>query len=105
MLKATIDPYTNLYKKLKDCFTDQETISISQKMVSYDALSIAEKLYYDLTTFYVVEFQKNSEARDVFKILLTSSSSSFTEEEKTLLLEKLYVKVRPLDYYKKKYWR
>ena len=104
MLKASIDPYSNLYKKLKCCLTDQDTISMCQKMVSYDALSIAEKLYYDLTNFYVIEFKKDSEARDVFKILITSPECLLTEEEKTFLLTNLYVKVRSIEYYKKRYW-
>ena len=104
MLKTTVDPYSQLYQTLKKCLTNQKTIAICQKMVSYDALSIAEKLYYDLTTFYTVEFEQGSEARDVFKILVASPDYSFSEKEKNILVRDLYVKIKPLDYYKKKYW-
>jgi len=104
MLSIIIDPYSPLYKSLKDCFTNTEAINVCQKMVSYDAISIAEKLHYDLTTFYKIEFEKQSEARDVFKILVASSDYSFSEKEKGIFITNLYVKIRSLDYYKKKYW-
>ena len=54
MLKTTIDPYSPLYKTLKDCFTNVETIKICQKMIGHDAVSIAEKLHYNLTNFYTI---------------------------------------------------
>ena len=104
MLKTTIDPYSQFYQTLKNCLTNQETISLCQKMVSYDALSIAEKLYYDLTNFYTIEFEKYSEARDVFKILVASPNSSFSQQEKDILFKDLCIKVKDINYYKKKYW-
>lgn len=104
MLKTTIDPYSPLYKTLKDCFKNPETINLCQKMVGNDAVSIAEKLYYDLTNFYTIQFDKNSEARNVFKILVASEDYSFSEKEKNIFITDLYVKIKTLDYYKKKYW-
>lgn len=104
MLKTTIDPYSPLYKTLKDCFTNQKSIHLSQKMIGNDALSIAEKLYYNLTNFYTVEFEKDSDARNVFKILVASEDYSFSEKEKDIFVKDLYVKIKHIDYYKKKYW-
>ena len=104
MLKTIIDPYSQLYKTLKISLTNRKMISTSQKMLGCDAFSIAEKMFYDLTNFYTIQFEKESEARNIFKILLASPDLTFSEKEKDILARDLYVKIKPLNYYKDKYW-
>ena len=103
MLKTTIDPHSQLYITLKDCFTNQKSINLCNKMLSHDAQFIIQKFHYDLINFYSIEFKKNSEAEDVFKILVASEDYIFSEKEKGLFMKDLYVKIKPIEYYKKKY--
>lgn len=103
MLKIAVDPYSQFYKTLKNCLSNETTIKICEKMVSQDSKFIAQKLYYDLINFNYIEFEKDSEARLVFKILVASEDYIFSEKEKDLFIKHLYVKVRSMDYYKSKY--
>jgi hypothetical protein len=103
MLKTTIDPYSQLYKTLQHCFSNQDSILLCQKIISYNALSIAEKLLYDLKNFYIIQFDQNSESKHVFEVLLSSPDYSFSEQDKNILIRDLHVKFEPVDFFKKKH--
>lgn len=104
MLKLKVDPYSHLYQTLKTCLTDSKAIKFAQKVTGQTAISVAEKLYYNLINFYTIEFEENSQTRDIFKILVASSPDAFSEKDKNLLLTSLYVKVKDFEYYQNKYW-
>lgn len=99
-----IDPYSDLYKKLKAIFNDKNHIIIAVKNSEPHARSAASGLLYNLINSHELSYKSKTLTEKVFQILISLNKDLLTPNEIQLIEASFQFKIRPQDHYVSTLW-
>jgi|SaaInl5LU_22_DNA_1037371.scaffolds.fasta_scaffold00524_6 hypothetical protein len=99
-----LDPYSQLYKKLKSIFNNKNHIIIAVKNTEPHARSAVEGLLYNLNNAYELSYKEKTLTEKVFQIMVSLNKDSFTDSEIQVIESSFNFKIKDQSFYTNLLW-
>jgi hypothetical protein len=99
-----LDPYSDLYKKLKNILNDKNHIIIAIKNTEPHARSAAEGLLYNLTNRFELTYKNKTLTEKVFQILVSLNKDLLSDSEIQVIESSFDFKIKDQGFYTSLLW-
>lgn len=99
-----LDPYSQLYKKLKNILNDKNHIIIAIKNTEPHARSAAEGLLYNLTNRFELTYKNKTLTEKVFQILVSLNKDLLSDSEIQVIESSFDFKIKDQGFYTSLLW-
>ena len=99
-----LDPYSEIYKKIKDFLNNKNHIIIAIKNTEPHARSAAEGLVYNLLNAYEISYKQKTLSEKVFQIIISLNKDSLTDSEIKVIETAFAFSIKPPGFYTSTLW-
>lgn len=99
-----LDPYSEIYKKIKDFLNNKNHIIIAIKNTEPHARSAAEGLVYNLLNAYEISYKQKTLSEKVFQIIISLNKDSLTDSEIKVIETAFAFSIKPPSFYTSTLW-
>lgn len=99
-----LDPYSEIYKKIKNFLNNKNHIIIAIKNTEPHARSAAEGLVYNLLNAYEISYKQKTLSEKVFQIIISLNKDSLTDSEIKVIETAFAFSIKPSDFYTRTLW-
>ena len=99
-----LDPYSSLYKKLKNILNDKNHLIIAIKNTEPHARSAVEGLLYNLTNNFELSYKSNTLTEKVFQMFVSLNKDLLSDSEIEVIQSSFDFKIEDQGYYTNLLW-
>lgn len=99
-----LDPYSEIYKKIKTSLQNQNHIIIAIKNTEPHARSATEGLLYNLLNAYEISYKSKSLSEKVFQIIVSLNKDTFSDSEIKVIETAFSFSIKPSGFYTAALW-